>query len=101
MKTKDGSVNLEGLVPEVREKLEVMEAARASALKVLLAGEMTITSAKDGVHGTNSLHYAGRAVDLRIRDFTDMWKMYLQKALGKDWDIVIEPDHIHVELDKK
>ena len=72
MRAKDASVNLEGLVPEVRDKLAVMEAARASALKVLLAGEMTVTSARDGVHGVNSLHYAGCAVDLRIRDFTDL-----------------------------
>ena len=101
MQRKDGSVNLEGLVPEVREKLAVMEAARASALKVLLAGEMVVTSARDGVHGVNSKHYTGEAVDLRIRDFTDMWKQYLQKALGKDWDVVIEQDHLHLEWDPK
>lgn len=101
MRVKDGSVNLEGLESVVRDKLAVMEATRASALKVLLAGEIVVTSAKDGKHGDGSLHYQGRAVDLRTRDFTDIWASKLRMALGKDWDVVIESDHVHCEFDQK
>lgn len=118
MRTKDGSVNIADLEQVVKDALPVIEKARTSALKVLVAGEMVITSGKDGKHGTNSLHYKGRAVDLRTRDYVDMWAQYLQQAFGKNWDIMIEPGetmkcpkcsqiipvpapHIHCEFDPK
>ena len=118
MRVKDGSVNIADLEQVVKDALSVIEKARASALKVLSSGEMVITSGKDGKHGKDSLHYKGRAVDLRTRDFTDMWAQYLRNALSKDWDIVIEPGatmkcpkcsqiipvpapHLHAEYDPK
>ena len=101
MRTKDGSVNLEGLDQVVKDALPVMETCRRTALKVLSSGEMVVTSARDGKHKDNSLHYVGKAVDLRIRDYVDTWAMYLHNTLGKDWDVVIESDHIHVEYDPK
>ena len=62
---------------------------------------MIVTSGFDGKHSATSLHYKGLAVDLRTRDFTDEWARYLRNALGSGWDVVVEPDHIHVELDRK
>ena len=101
MRTKDGSVNLEGLESTVRDALSVMETCRRTALKVLSSGEMVVTSARDGKHREHSLHYVGQAVDLRTRDFVDMWVQYLRQALGEDWDVVAEKDHIHCEYDPK
>ena len=101
MRVKDGSVNLDGLEQVVKDALPVMEICRRTALHVLSSGEMVVTSVRDGKHKEHSLHYVGQAVDLRTRDFTDMWAHYLRNALGKDWDVVVESDHIHVEYDPK
>ena len=98
---KDSSVNLDGLVPEVRARLSGMEACRTAALILVGTQEMVITSAKDGKHKDGSKHYEGKAVDLRIRDFYDAWITYLKQSLGKDWDVVLEDDHIHVEYAPK
>lgn len=63
----------------------------------------TITSGLEGKHGTNSLHYSGNAIDLRTRNLTedqiDDIASDLQSRLGNDYDVVIEPDHMHVEFD--
>ncbi len=65
--------------------------------------EAVITSARDGQHKSNSLHYQGKAIDLRISDMPpgrerDVVRE-LQRALGSDFDIVLESDHIHLEYD--
>jgi|APSaa5957512535_1039671.scaffolds.fasta_scaffold10843_6 hypothetical protein len=65
--------------------------------------DAVITSGRDGVHSQTSLHYEGKALDLRTRDLdTDTVTKYaqaLRQCLGDDYDIVIESDHIHVEYD--
>ena len=101
MKTKDSSVNVTGMHPEVVGALAKMEVCRSAALSLLLTYPMVVTSGKDGTHKVGSLHYEGLAVDLRFRDYMDEWKRYMQNALGSDWDIVIEADHIHCELDRR
>ena len=68
-----------------------------------------ITSAWDGKHSTNSLHYAGRAVDLRVwylkpnvrKTFTASLKRYITRKYGPIFDVIFEGDHIHLELDPK
>jgi len=69
----------------------------------LVGRDALITTARDGTHSKTSLHYKGRAVDLRINDIPrTIWDQYrdnLAAALGDDWDVVLEPDHIHVEFD--
>jgi hypothetical protein len=64
-----------------------------------------ITSGDDSVHGKNSLHPAGKALDLHTNTlrpsqvhpiFTE-----LATALGDEYDVVLEADHIHVEYDPK
>ena len=60
-----------------------------------------ITSCVDGTHGHNSLHYSGLAFDLRTRDLaTDpgLVVQRLREALGAEFDVVLEPTHIHVEF---
>jgi len=67
--------------------------------------EMIITSANDGKHGRNSLHYKDRAIDIRTRDLPHekitALAAALQMELGDDWDVVVEKTHIHVEFDPK
>lgn len=62
-----------------------------------------ITSARDGRHKANSLHYVGRALDLRTSFFTPLQRQEfhrdLQYALGSDFDVVLEKDHVHYEFD--
>ena len=67
--------------------------------------EVTITSLLDGLHGTMSKHYSGKAVDLRTRDLPDgaagVLCDRLRMSLGSQYDVVLEDDHIHVEFDPK
>src|SRR5689334_8528655 len=67
--------------------------------------DFTITSVCDGVHKTDSLHYVGAAADLRIWSIghtdVDILVRDLRRALGSNFDVVLEVDHIHVEYDPK
>jgi len=63
-----------------------------------------ITSGTDGTHRANSLHYSGDALDFRRRDadqagVTQLVFDGLRYYLGQEYDIVLEPDHFHVEFD--
>jgi hypothetical protein len=64
-----------------------------------------ITSARDGIHSAKSLHYQGRAIDVRSNDLTADQRARLcnelRRALGAGFDVVNEPDHIHIEWDPK
>ena len=64
-----------------------------------------ITSGSDGKHGPNSLHYKGKALDLRTNNLRPEQVhpvfMALKAALGEQFDTVLEGDHIHVEFDPK
>lgn len=64
---------------------------------------MTITSLSDGRHSTNSLHHTGDAVDLRLPMpvTREQIMSQLKKALGADYDVILEVDHIHIEYDPK
>ncbi len=66
---------------------------------------LVITSANDGAHMKGSKHYTNEAVDLRTFYFSN-WTARkvtrkIKKKLGKDFDVVFEGDHIHVEYDPK
>jgi hypothetical protein len=64
-----------------------------------------LTSGVDGTHSLVSLHYRGRAADFRFWNVPEARRPALRDALkaalGKDFDVVLEKDHIHVELDPK
>ena len=67
--------------------------------------ECVITSCTDSSHSHASLHYVGYAIDLRTRDMGIQLETVitdrLQLALGDQYDVVLENDHIHVEYQPK
>lgn len=68
-------------------------------------GACVITSGVDGVHGANSLHYTGYALDLRTHNVSTVFQAdlleELRVALGKQFDVILEHDHVHLEFDPK
>ena len=60
--------------------------------------DIFITSGREGDHRPDSLHYLGRAWDMRKSGFT---KAKLKRILGKDWDVIQYSWGFHVELDPK
>ena len=66
---------------------------------------LTVTALEDGNHMTGSLHYIGRAADLRTRDMPPDIRKQLVKditsSLGRDYDVILEKDHIHLEYQPK
>lgn len=69
----------------------------------LLSRGVVVTSVLDGRHKAGSKHYEGNAFDLRTWIYTEMevslFVGELQRALGVDYDVINEVDHIHVEFD--
>ncbi len=80
----------------------------AASVYARLGYDIVVTSGTegfrgDGIHGDTSLHYDGQAVDLRIRHMIndDAAKAVEQiaEALGDEYDVVLESNHIHLEFD--
>lgn len=65
--------------------------------------EITITSGNDGKHSKHSLHYKNKAIDIRTRDMEQKEKVWrrIKYTLGRDYDVILEDDHIHIEYDPK
>ena len=100
MKFKQG-VSIFGLRDEMFFAIEQID-------KILFSSgyEATVTSAVDGTHSTNSLHYDGRAIDIRIRDLPASYSAEavtrdIQERLSDDYDVVLEDNHIHIEWQPK
>lgn len=93
-------VRVHGLCPEI-----VLALIAAHAAYQQRGADCVLTAGIDSTHKRGSLHYAGRAVDLR----TNMLKpgeaqaiaVELQDALGPDFDALLETDHLHLEWDPK
>ncbi len=102
MRLKDDSVSLVGVCPQI-----VFALAVATRIYEAHGVELVITSCNDATHSETSLHYDGRAVDLRTRNLEpDSSHPYRRPApvareigerLGRDFDVVLESDHIHLE----
>ena len=91
-------VDLRGLSPQ-------MAIAYTIATKCYGQYACVITSGSDSKHGTNSLHYSGRALDLRINNLPPPAVQSivdkLKEALGAQFDVVLEADHLHLEWQPK
>jgi hypothetical protein len=102
-------VRLIGLTPQI-------------AVAIVIAGgvydreglECVVTSLADGKHMRGSLHYVGAAVDFRLPDKNELGgtegealalaenlRQRLAEALGPDFDVVDEGDHLHAEWQPK
>ena len=67
---------------------------------------MTVTSVADGKHTEKSFHYKGLAFDVRLPEqdtreaSTNVLAVQMLRiCLGRQFDIVLETDHIHIEFD--
>jgi hypothetical protein len=64
---------------------------------------LTVTSGLDGSHSSQSQHYAGLAEDYRTRDVDGinltLMVAEVRSILGRDYDVILESDHLHVEYD--
>ena len=97
MEKKD-DVNICGLQPETLFGILICKSVFEA-----LNQPFCITSVCDGQHKEGSKHYDGFAFDLRIFSLRGIGSMEmrdrLQRALGGQFDVVLEPTHIHVEFD--
>lgn len=109
IRLKDG-VKLDGLSPQILLAIVVADQQRAALGWMAPRMETVVTSVNDSQHRVNSLHYQGRAVDLRTHDLDDrhkdVWVDYIRRALGKDFDVLLEGlgtpnEHLHLEWDPK
>jgi hypothetical protein len=91
-------VKVGGLKPET-----VLAISISHSIYLKHSYELTVTSIMDGKHSKNSLHYNGYAFDLRTNNLkgndATLITNELSEALGDDYDVVLEKDHIHVEYD--
>lgn len=91
--------------PEITRILDVV---RATA-PMLGHGIVWVTSANDSTkHVDTSLHYRNRAFDFRIYNIIGhravearLWAERIQATLGRNYDVILALDHIHVEYDPK
>jgi hypothetical protein len=112
MKYKDGVIIevtrvLNGRLVKETAHEKIIEAIQAAdALSKAIAGtEAVVTSVWDGYHSKNSLHYSGKAFDLRVWIYSEeqinAMVANLKPNLGNGYDVLFESDHIHVEYDPK
>ncbi len=89
--------------------VRIIDVARATA-PMMENGTVWVTSANDSTHMEGSLHFDNRAFDIRTRNIVGIkafpqaaraWTTRMQNALGDDYDVVLESNHIHVEYDPK
>jgi len=86
--------------PESCHMPEVMRILHIASVVAPVDYNVTVTSGCDGDHIEGSAHYAGKAFDLRTRDFigsVQMWSKRIKQALGSCYFILIESDHIHIQ----
>ena len=81
-------------------------AATVNAANVLgLKVDMLVTSGNDKVHMRGSRHFSDEALDFRTKHLQPEDRKRLRdevkRRLGRDFDAVLESDHLHVEHDPK
>ena len=109
MITKSSNVRIKSITPELVFGLMVLD-----EIFVQTAGipnrTMVVTSVNDSTHKAGSLHYEGRAADIRTHGLEgpiiEIIVTKAKAALGLDFNIVYEKleggmSHIHLEYDPK
>ena len=88
-------VDISRLQRPIRRALNIIDAVH----KEFEGEEAVITSTYEGDHSASSLHYANLALDIRRGMNAEQTVKALRRALGKNFDVVLEKDHIHIEYD--
>ena len=102
IRLKEG-VKLHGLTPQALFGMMVVDQVfRDHNLQQAL----WITSVAEGRHSSKSLHYHGRAFDVRLPTIEPFERAEAMLAdccqyLGPDFDVVAESNHWHIEWDPK
>lgn len=66
-----------------------------------------VTAGSDGKHGAHSYHYQHLALDIRTRHLKPQdlpaihHELQIHLPTEEGWDVVLEPDHFHIERDVK
>lgn len=104
---KDPSVKANRIAPEIFHAIAVA----SDVWDTYGCDHLIVTGLCDGAHRVNSLHYIGRAVDLRTHNLAGIAERknardLLAGRLGRDFDVLYENpgqanEHIHVEYDPK
>jgi len=101
MKIKNENVKIDQLCKEIKYIIENIE----NACKKLEGKDyqITITSGNDSKHMKNSKHYTNEAIDIRINNmkYPVGNTINIRKAIGRNYDVILEMNHIHIEWDKK
>lgn len=100
IRIKDATVSLHNIHEKMLDAL--VEIAQVYAYHGV---DCVITSCNDGQHSRQSWHYRGRALDFRTRTLDrdgqhDLFET-VTNNLGPDYDVILEPTHLHVEYDPK
>ncbi len=96
---RKNNVRLGGIKPEI-----LLAAMICKPIVESYGVPFVITSLLEGTHGAKSLHYRGLAMDFRTREIPAITKKRdcrdrCALALGSEFDVVLEKDHMHVEFD--
>ena len=97
------AVKLDNLSPQIVLAIVVA----AGLIRRYSIEPCVVTSVNDSRHRIGSLHYQGRAVDLRTRHLNrseaESFADEVRDCLGPDFDVILEwnPPHLHIEYDPK
>lgn len=101
---KDDSIGFSGMQPQITLAMFIVSQVYFD----YGYHELVITSINDGTHSRTSNHNKGMAVDFRgsiawgfTRESLERIVEEARKRLGRHFDIILEPDHIHLEYDPK
>jgi len=89
-------VDISRLNREIRRALPVL-----GLVCERLKSSLHISSTYEGNHGAGSLHYSNDAFDFTEPSLLIFEVIKLREKLGLNYDVVVEPDHIHIEYDPK
>ena len=100
IKSGTGAARVWGLQPAM-----ILAAMVCDSVMGKRGKDAVITCGIDGKHMAGSKHYVGLAFDMRTSELTPtevaVVRNEIKSALGDDYDIVIEGNHLHVEVDPK
>lgn len=98
MKLKPG-VNFTNIDPRLQEAVQKLDSFLQSFLDI----ELVITAGRDGKHMPTSLHYQGKAADIRVWNILDAIRERMKSIVGPDFDLILERNnpHYHLEYDPK